>query len=614
MKDAPTSQVNGEAMQQRPGDRAIESMRKQRTQPALPGVTLPTVPIVAQPLHTPIPLQSARMVQRGNNKVLVLWGVALLLEGLYLALYPLLIAGAQTSDPFRRASEHLFPWVAMFYWATRWPVLTRLFTSVPWLNPYSAGAINLSLLLLSIACVVTLLAARVGGRGGRQHLAKVDEKSLFWTVLLVTALLGMTFVCIPIGKSTLAQDMGLYGLYGHMVITYHVNPYVVAPIAFPKDLFQVLIVNPKTSGTAPYGPLWLDVSALVAFLAQNNVANLLLGFRLLGLAVHLANSALIWTLLTRLKPEVRASATLLYAWNPVVLLLNVGMMHQEGGVVLLGLLAFLFLQRNSWTLAWVFMLLVALTHPFFLLLLPLFFRVLLKEARVVSIGQRFFWWLGLGCISVLVVGLTYAPYWQGWGQEGLLAYLRQTFLPDTAINSLDAALRSMPIPLSSMILAGISPAHWAMGALAFVGCVLLFALWFADTLELALLFSSWLLMLLLILMPIYWPWYGIPPLALTLCSTNRGARLLMVLLTFGALLSSLLLLGPAPWPGQALLAVGLPFLFWGWLLFFNSTWRMTRPEEAEESEQQARRMPSFSRPPWLSRPPLPSRPGRMRSR
>jgi hypothetical protein len=103
-------------------------------------------------------------------------------------------------------------------------------------------------------------------------------------------------------------------------------------------------------------------------------------------------------------------------------------------------------------------------------------------------------------------------------------------------------------------------------------------------------------------------------LALTLCSTSRRARLLMVLLTFGALLSSFFLLGPTPWPGQALLAVGLPFLFWGWQLFFNSTWQMTRPEEAEESEQRARRMPNFSRPPRLSRPSLPSRPERMRGR
>jgi hypothetical protein len=594
-------------MQQRPEYRAIDSMRKQRTQPALPGVTLPTVPIVAQPLHIIRPFQPARRTPRGNGKVVVLWGLALLLEGLYLALYPLLVGRAQAGDPFRQAIEGLFPWVSLFYWTTRWPILIQPFTYVPWLNPQHGGGINLSFLLLSIACAIALLAAHIGARGGRQHLSMLGERGIFWTMLLITVLLGMTLVCMPIGKTTLAQDMGLYGLYGRMVTTYHVNPYVVAPTAYPDDILQALVVSPKTLGTAPYGPLWLDVSVLVTFLAQNSTANLLLGFRLIGLGVHLANTALIWALLTRLKPEARASATLLYAWNPVVLLLSVGMMHQEEVIVLLGLLAFLFLQRNLRTLAWVFMLLAALTHPFFLLLLPLFFRVMLKEVRVVHIRQRFFWWLGIGCISVLVVGVTYAPYWQGWGQGGLLAYLRQTFLPDAAMNSLDAALRSMPIPISSGILAGISPAHWAVVALAFMGWILLFVLWFVDTVELALLFSSWLLVLLVILIPVYWPWYIIPPLALALCSTSRGARLLTMLLMLGALLSSFFLLVPAPWSGQALLTVGLPLLLWGWLLFFTSTWRMTRPEETEEAERQVRRMPNFSRPPW------PSRPGRMRS-
>ncbi len=600
-------------MQQHPGHRAIDSVRKQRTQPALPGVTLPTVPIVAQPLPPMTTFQFASKTQRGNGKVVVLWGLALLLEGLYLALYPLLTGGTQVRDSFRQAIEGLFPWVSIFYWPAHWPVLTQLFTSNPWINPQSGGAINLSFLLLSIASVVALLAARVGARGVRQQLSKAGERGIFWTMLLVTVLLGLTLVCLPIGKGPLAQDMGLYGLYGRMVVTYHVNPYVVAATAFPNDLFQVLIVNPQTVGTAPYGPLWIDGSALVAFLAQNSIANLLLDLRLIGLAVHLANTALIWALLTRLKPEVRVSATLLYAWNPVVLLLSVSMMHLEGVVVLFGLLAFFFLQRNVWMMAWVFMLLAALTHPFFLFLLPLFLHIMLKEVRTAYIGRRFFWWLGIGSISLLVVGLTYAPYWQGWGQEGLLAYLRQTFLPDTAMNSLDAALRSMPIPLSSGVLAGISPAHWAMAVLILVGCVLLFVLWFADTLALGLLFSGWLLVLLVILMPIYWPWYAIPPLALALCSGRRGATLLTVLLTLSALLSSFFLLGPAPWSGQALLTMGLPFLLWGWLLFFSTTWQMTRPEEAEESEQPIRRMPNFSRPSWLSRPPWPSRPERMRN-
>src|SRR5437867_955662 len=88
-------------MQQRPGYRAIDSMRKQRTQPALPGVTLPTVPIVAQPLHATMTSRSVRRTQRSGGKAVVLWSLALLLEGLYLALYPLLAGRAQANDPFR---------------------------------------------------------------------------------------------------------------------------------------------------------------------------------------------------------------------------------------------------------------------------------------------------------------------------------------------------------------------------------------------------------------------------------------------------------------------------------------------------------------------------------
>src|SRR5438105_15391063 len=124
-------------------------MRTLRTPPTLPGVNLPPVPSGAQPLHTTIPIQSARRTQHGGGKVVVLWGLALLLEGLYLALYPLLIGGTQASDPFRHAIEGLFPWVSIFYWPAHWPVLTQPFTSVPWLNPQIGGPINLSFLLLS---------------------------------------------------------------------------------------------------------------------------------------------------------------------------------------------------------------------------------------------------------------------------------------------------------------------------------------------------------------------------------------------------------------------------------------------------------------------------------
>jgi hypothetical protein len=463
---------------------------------------------------------------------------------------------------------------------------------------------------LSIAGVIAFIAAHFGNQATRERSSRADERTLFSTILYVTALFGITLLCAPVGKSILTQDSALYGLYGRLVVIYHVNPYGVAPSAFPHDMLQALIVSSKIPGIAPYGPIWLDVSILIALLARDSVANILLGFRLIGLIAHIVNAVLIWVILTRHKPELRIAAVLLYAWNPAVLILSIAMMHQEVIIVLLVLLSVLFLQRNSQILAWVFILLAMLANPFCLLLLPLFLRTLLKGTHATSIEQRFVWWLSIGSISALVVGLAYAPYWRGW--EGLIAYLRQVFLPDSAMNSLDAALHAMPISPPAGVQGLIAPSHWAILALGIVACILLFALWFADTPELTLLFSSWLLLLLVILMPLYWPWYVIPPLALAICSTSRSTTALALLLTLGALVSFFFLLGPAPWPGQALLTVGLPFLLWGWMLFFSSTWQMTRPAESEESEKQVRRTSSFSRPPWLSRPSWPSRPGRTR--
>jgi hypothetical protein len=597
-------------MQQHPGYRAADSTRSQRTQPALPAFTQPTVPIVAQTFPSAM-AQPVKRTQRRRHTVVVLVGLAIILEGLYLALYPLLTAGSSTNDPFRQAIESTFPWISILY-TVHLPILTQLLASVPWLSPRSGGSLHLLLLLLGAACVIAFIAARVGSQATRERSSRASERTLFSAILCITALLSLTLLCAPVGKSILAQDSALYGLYGRLVIIYHVNPYGVTLTAFPHDMLQALIISSRIPGIAPYGPMWLDVSMLIALLSQDSVANILLGFRLIGLIAHMVNVVLIWAILTRLKPELRISAMLLYAWNPAVLILSIAMMHQEVVIVLLVLLAVLFLQRNSPILAWVFILLAMLANPFCLLLLPLFLRILLKEARVTFKGQRFLCWLSIGGISALVVGLAYAPYWQGWGWKGLIAYLRQVFLPDTAMNSLDAALHSMPISPSAGIQVFTAPPHWAILTLGIVACILLFALWFADTLELILLFSSCLLLLLVILMPLYWPWYVIPPLALAICSTSRSTTSLALLLTLGALLSFFFLLGPAPWPDQALLTVGLPFLLWGWMLFFTSTWQMTRPAESEEPEKQVRRVPSFSRPPWLSRPSWPSRPGRTR--
>src|SRR5207245_6946430 len=127
-------------------------------------------------------------------------------------------------------------------------------------------------------------------------------------------------------------------LKSRMIVLHHVNSYIVIQSAFPHYFLYTALLQVVRYAVV-YGPVWFDLSILVALPAGASVANIMIGFRLLGLIAHLVNAILIWTILAKLKPEARITGTLLYAWNPLVLLMSVAEMHQTVVVVLFVLLA-----------------------------------------------------------------------------------------------------------------------------------------------------------------------------------------------------------------------------------------------------------------------------------
>ncbi len=589
-------------MQQPPDQRTVDSFRSRRTQPALPGVTQPTV-IISPTTPRPGP-PLIRKTRHAARTILQLSLLGVLLELLLLALYPLLANTTRVGPAgqlVQQALPGVFPWLPSLYWTNAFPALLHLFSGVSWLNisdTTTNASVLLSFLLLVLASGVVLVASRLSGRVIQERLSRIDKALLFWLILVATGIFGLTMLVAPIGLTIFSQDMLTYGLYGHVVVAQHVNPYGVLPN--PQDILQTLI---DVKATTPYGPVWTDISVLLALVAQNSIVGTILTFRILGLCAHLLNVVLLWTILTRAKPEMRLSATLLYAWNPLILLFGIAEMHQEIVLVCIILAAILFFQRNSPTIGWVFVLLASLLNFLWLPLLPLFFRLMLRQSRILRMGHRLLWWAGMLLISFVVVVLAYAPYWHAIGFAGIAVQLQHTFVQDMPVNSLDAALLHLPIASAWLT----SPHHWSLFVLGLGGLFLLLGLWLADTLELVALFSGWLLLLLSILLPTYWPWYLIAPLVLALCSTNRRTILLATLLSGASLLSYYWLL-TSTWTGQALVTLGMPLLLWGWILFFSSTWQMTHIQQEEKpADARVRRFTDRSRPSWFSRP---SRPGR----
>ncbi len=582
-------------------------MRTQRTQPALPGATLPTAPMPGYAPGYIVGPQPAASRRSHSVRRAVVWllGLALLLEGVYLALYPLFAGTTAPGDAAKQALLALFPRLPALYWTTAFPAVGRFLTRVPLLNPgVDSGLANLLLALLVLAFVLVLVAAGVGRKVADQQISRVGARVLFWCVFALALVFGLTYVCAP---SLVSRDVFLYAFFGRVVVLYHANPYTASPVLFAHDALRTVILG-GVRETLPYGPVWLDIGIPLALFARGSLANILIEYRLLALVVHLLNAALVWAILAKMKPETRIAATILYAWNPLLLLLGIAEMHMVGVVILFVLLAAFFFQRNSLLLSWVFLLLAALINGFCLLFLPIFLRLLWREVRLGPRVQRLLWCLTAVGITALILVLAYAPYWQGWGLPGVLESLRQTFWQSEALNSLDAALLHLPIALPPAISWLIAPHHWSILVLAAVVLLLLLGTWLIDSLALALLFNCWLFLALVVLLPVYWPWYVLLLLTLALCTANSRTILLTLLLALGTLVSYYCLLWRVPWSGQALLTVGLPLLVWGWVLFFASTWQMVRVRAGDS--RQVASVKGSPRVAWPSRPPRSSWPSR----
>lgn len=589
-----------------PGPENQTTLHERSTPFVPPGVTAPTEVVVSAPAPPPGQATTQRTVKKRHpirTAVLSLLATGILLEALWLALYPLL-AGRPAPNGMQ-ALPDLFPWLVRPDWTNAFPALAR------WLDLAHTGA-DVQYAILMLAVVVMFFAARVGNRVARERLSRATNRLLFATILLLTLLFAATMVLAPLVASAMSSEWLLSGLYGRMAVIYHVNPYVVAPAMLPHDQLERILAASDTStvtatATASlYGPIWLDVSVLVTLFAHDSLVSPLIGFRLLGLVAHLVNATLIWIILGKLRPEVRLSGTLLYAWNPLVLVLGVALMHPIIILLLLVLLAIFFFQRNAFVFSWIFVLLAALFNPLYLLLLPLFLRLIARNIRFRPAVHQLFWWAKMVSISLFVVLLAYLPYWNKWGVSGFMAQLQGAFLPHSMLNSLDAAILTLPLSPPAIVQWMVLPQHWAMGALVLIGAFLLFSVWLVDTLALMLLCATWLALLLLLLEPVYWPWYLILPFTLALCSAHQRTQPLVMLLLFGALFSYYCWLWQPAWTGQAVVVIGLPFLLWGWLQCFAAIWHMTHDDEAEDKPVKR----GISRPPWLSRPSWPSRVGR----
>lgn len=265
--------------------------------------------------------------------------------------------------------------------------------------PSPATAVLYALWLCGMFLVYWLAFKAI--RWGKQPLRPdFSLPAILITTSLFAILLVQTF---PFN----ATDVYRYVIRGRIQSTYHESPFATPPNQFAADHFADF-AGEWADATSPYGPVWELTAGLLTQLSRENFLAGLLLFKGIAAISFLINTVLIWLLLAQQKTAVRDAYTLLWAWNPALLLIFIADGHNDGLMIMWLLLGLLISRRGHPTAGFLVMLLAPLTKPVGILALPFFFLAAIRLMPDWKTRGKFILFITVGAVTLLAI--TFLPF------------------------------------------------------------------------------------------------------------------------------------------------------------------------------------------------------------
>lgn len=239
----------------------------------------------------------------------------------------------------------------------------------------------------------------------------IDETPRRWRVPIIIAgavLLGFSYLLLYPATS---NDLFHYAMEARILWVHHANPFTVAPDAYEyTDPFYPLYGYVVWGNLpSPYGPIWVLLGGLPLLFGHGNPFWTYIGFKLLALAFYALCAVLIFAIVRMLRPGREYRATLLFAWNPLVLMYVAGNGANDIIMMAFALLALWLALREQWQLAFPTLMLATLVKFVIGLLFPLLFvYAILRLPR-----ERRWSLMTPLAIALGMALLLYAPFWAG---------------------------------------------------------------------------------------------------------------------------------------------------------------------------------------------------------
>ena len=270
-----------------------------------------------------------------------------------------------------------------------------------------AGITGAPKLQLQIAFYFLLLCMLIAYAWALLIFRRRQDKGLF-PILALTILLCVLLTVIP---PLVSKDVFSNIFYSKIATRYHDNPYVITPQRFTGDqLMAYLSLNWKNTAIV-YGPLHTYFSMLLNLAAGEGITANIFVFKGAMALFHLLNTLLVWLMLGFLAPRRQRFGTMLYAWNPIALIIGVGGGHNDMMMMTLVLLAlYLLVKGKRWPGYVVLCLSVLIKYISIILVVALvIFLLSRRENAAEKLRDLALYLVVFLCIAFLL----FLPFWVG---------------------------------------------------------------------------------------------------------------------------------------------------------------------------------------------------------
>ena len=323
---------------------------------------------------------------------------------------------------------------------------------------------------------------------------------------------------------------------------------------------------------SPYGPLWSQIEATAS--QVGDVSETVTLFKAIAIVLSLSSAVLIWLILGSVHPQHQLFGTLLYLWNPLIVIELAGEGHNDAARVCLVLLGLILTIRRRAGRA-----ILATSAGILTKYLPLLFVPLqaIYLWRTRDDSRHFVRSVTLGATAGLVLAVVaFASLWVGVETfEGVRLTGQLGHTGSTPTLLMHALSRAVPSSDATMVvtvitMAGLAAWLWWQAKTVIDSATLLQAC------------AAVALLYMLVASPSYWPWYALLPVALMALVPETAFLALLLAVSIGARLVApldALYVAEVIDRGSFLLttwtlAIGLPLVILGVLMVRSRTKRM----------------------------------------